>query len=70
MNPCRTTSLLASVLMLAGLPLMIQAAVHTRKPPESDIASVDVRRQSLDLALSLAKQGHASEPSRGAAAAI
>jgi len=56
MNPCRTTSLLASVLMLAGLPLMIQAAVHTRKPPESDIASVDVRRQSLDLALSLAKQ--------------
>ena len=56
MNLRRLTSLLLFALVTAGLPMVTLAAVHTRKPPESDLASVDVRRASVDRALSLAKQ--------------
>jgi hypothetical protein len=56
MKPRSITFLVMAGLMLAAMPVVAQAAAHTRKPPESDLASADVRRVSVDLALSLAKQ--------------
>jgi hypothetical protein len=56
MKPRSITFLLMVGLILAGTPVVTQAATRTRKPPESDLASADIRRASVDLALSLAKQ--------------
>ena len=49
-----------STLVMVGMALtavaMAAKATPTRKAPESDLASIEARRATVDLAISLAKQ--------------